>query len=103
MILNDYINCYLLGTEISSFNFVSYSPPPVFPVINIPNPSITSFSVITPTDANGMIASVASGVSETGFNLWVIVAIVIGLGITFFLFDNVIGILVPEEKRGKVK
>lgn len=66
-------------------------------------PSGITFSVISTTSALDMIAGVGNGVKDTGATLWVIVAIVLGISISFYLFDNVIGILTPEEKRGKVK
>jgi hypothetical protein len=51
---------------------------------------VEGFMLMQPTEANNLIASVSTAVQSTGFNIWPIVATVVGLILAFYGIKQVI-------------
>ena len=62
-------------------------------------PIVASFSVISTTSALEMIAGVGNAVKDTGYNLWVIVALAISIPLAFYVFEKVTEIIPVENKN----
>jgi len=95
------IKCSTDGTEInaeSNNSALSYDGPAGLVLAIPPNPSLATFSVIGSSTANEMIAGVGNATKDTGVNLWVIVAIAIGIPLLFWLFNNIISMFEMEDK-----
>jgi len=78
----------------------SYAPPPPPPP---PPPPAFSFKVISTSSATQMIAGVGAGVSDTGANIWVIVALAISLTLTFYVIERVMELFPDNVQRERIK
>lgn len=91
--INAYSDCLLdigfMGIDI-----------PLFIALTPVDPAIVSFTLISTTTAQEMIAGVGTNVVDTGSNLWVIVALSVSVGLTFYVINRVMGLLpVKREIR----
>lgn len=86
----------ILGTWYVTPSGFSLTPP------TPPDPPTFHFSVISSTSTTEFKSSLIAGVANTGENLWVIVAIVIGIFVAFWVVLEVMA-LFPEESEAEIK
>ncbi len=55
--------------------------------------------LISSSTVTDLIANVSSGVTTTGANLWVIVALAVSIPLTFYVIGKVIGLFPGTSKR----